>query len=119
MKSPLLSLFILFNLLTVNMAAAANIFSDELSDQHISQIQPIDTPSDNTHSHPLSADDSGTGSCLDDSGCNHFCHFSAHMAGFVTQIALMSHFGGSTPFILQNESFYSLALEPPSQPPRA
>ncbi|VAW68748.1 hypothetical protein MNBD_GAMMA09-3518 [hydrothermal vent metagenome] len=84
------------------------MYGEELSESHQVQLQQT-----------TDADNAVSGSCIDESSCDHFCHFSAHMAGFISQIQTPFSGNSATPFIITSESFYSLNIKPPFQPPRA
>jgi len=106
MKSPALILFIIFNLLAINLVSATSMYNDEVNDLH--QLQAHDD-----------AQNAASATCVDESTCDHFCHISAHMMGFISYPALLSTVDTSTVVVIQDEKFYSLSLDPPSQPPRA
>jgi len=106
MKSPALILFIIFNLLTISLVSASNMYEDEVNDKHHAQIHD-----DTLNSAPAS--------CVDESSCDHFCHISAHMVGFITHVTSLSTVDASMVVAIQDEIFHSLSLDPPSQPPRA
>ncbi|HED35060.1 MAG TPA: hypothetical protein ENJ08_12750 [Gammaproteobacteria bacterium] len=114
MKPPFIIFFLLFNLLAVNLAVADNILKDELSGIH-SHIS-------HDHQGHLSADNQmdsdSKASSSDEPDCNHFCHISAHLAGFVSQITPPLKISSNTSFTTISETMYSLSLAPPSQPPR-
>ncbi len=63
--------------------------------------------------------DSELGSCVDEAVCSHFCHISAHMVGIVSQKIHVSAANMSSSYLPLNESFHSLTISPPSQPPKA
>lgn len=133
MKSPFLILFIIFNLLAVNIASAINIFDEDLSElhgphtqielmdlsdlikpqAHINQVQikQIEISTDN---HQLTAD-----SCLDESNCDHFCHISAHMVGIIDQNIDMTVTANALVLPIFAVRLHSLFLEPPYLPPQA
>jgi len=132
MKSPLIIFFLLFNLLAVNLAPADNIHKEELSRAYHAAIHHTGASAYQAHSStttykqhsvkhangaPVNTDSSSLGD-TDDTDCNHFCHFSAHMAGFLSHISAPLALHSSTPFSLTSDTFYSLSLAPPSQPPR-
>ncbi len=109
MKSFSLVLFIIFNLLAVNMASAFNMYNDEeTTESHFAQIH----------------DDAGLSGSVDDlscdePSCDHFCHFSAHVVGLISCMTLISMVDTSILVAVQDETFYSFTLDPPSHPPRA
>jgi len=56
---------------------------------------------------------------FDDSKCDHMCHFSLHMMGFISQYAELPIVHLAAALSITNESFASLILDPPFQPPQA
>jgi hypothetical protein len=101
MKSPLLILFIIFNMLTINLALAGDWYDSE-SDSHVSLVQ-----------------DAAVTSTDSQSDCDHFCHISSHLVGIVSQILPYLTINTVTVFRALNELFTSRALTPPIQPPIA
>ena len=102
MKSPLIILFIIFNLLAVNIASAMSMYDGETSESH----------------HVQSHDDTAPAISVDDTSCDHLCHFSAHMVGLISQTIALSTAVNSTTFINHDEQFHSIPLHPPTRPPR-
>jgi hypothetical protein len=102
MKSPFLILFIIFNMLSINLVSASDWYDIE-SDTHILEVE---------------SDTVGTSS-VDQSDCDHFCHISSHMVGIVTQVFPHLTTNPETNFFAQNELFTSQTLSPPIQPPIA
>ena len=103
MKSPVLILFIIFNLLAVNLVSAATMYDEGSTESHFVQ----------------SHDDSALANSIDDSSCDHFCHISAHLLGFINHITSLSPIDISNSFATQDDPFHSLTLDPPTQPPQA
>ena len=101
MKSPLLILFLIFNLLAVSMVSAGNLYDEKTSESHL----------------VLSQEESVLANCIDESSCSDFCHVFSHMVGMISH--LNPHVSKQTPLsiIILNESFHSLTLDPPQQPP--
>lgn len=103
MKSPLIILFIIFNLLAINLVSANSQYDEEIAPSHLLK----------THVDATQA------MCADESSCDHCCHISAHMTGVISQVIQITTFNTFTTHISLNESFYSLTLDPPVQPPQA
>jgi hypothetical protein len=102
MKSPFLILFIIFNMLTINLVSASDWY-DMDSESHIilEQNDAVEVFSDSQ------------------SDCDHFCHISSHMVGIVSQLLPHLTVNTATVFLAQNELFTSRTLTPPIQPPIA
>jgi hypothetical protein len=107
MKSPILILFIILNLLSVNLVSAMNIYNEDTSESHL------------VHEQTSSTQDVVLASCVDESSCDHFCHISAHMVGFITQITQITTVNTVVSSSVLIEQFHSLTLDPPYQPPQA
>jgi len=103
MKSPFLILFIIFNLLAINLVSASNMYDEEMSESHLIHAQ----------------DESNLGACIDESVCSHFCHISSHMVGLINQLPQVAAVAFGSTYFISNTSFHSFVLTPPSQPPRA
>ena len=111
MKSPVQILFIIFNLLFINLASANNMYDEELTESHLVLLIAGD-PLDET------LDQSITASCIDESSCDHFCHISSHMLGYINDSSVSAESFTPVPFIIEHESLNTLSLDPPSEPPR-
>lgn len=107
MKSPLLIFFIVFNLLAVNLVMANNMYEGGSNDshQHSSANKVV-------HDTPVS-------SCIDEHSCNHICHISAHMVGYISQITLFTANDESVAISIENDQLYSLTLDPLLEPPKS
>jgi len=103
MKSSFLILFIIFNMLTINLVSASKMYDEKTSESHLIQIQG----------------ESDLGSCIDESACDHFCHFSSHMMGLISQITQPLTTEVAVTYFALNEAFHSLIIPPPFQPPKA
>jgi len=103
MKSPFIVLFIIFNLLTINLVSASNMYDEKMTESHLMQAQ----------------DDSDLGVCIDESSCDHFCHISSHMLGLISQLPQAPTVVAGTTYFTSNNPFHSLTLPPPFQPPKA
>lgn len=102
-KSPILIIFIILNLLAVNLVSATVIYDEETTESHLVQSQ----------------DDSVPASCIDESSCDHFCHISAHMLGFINHVASIASTDISATYAIKDDPFHSLTVDPPTQPPQA
>lgn len=109
MKSPLLILFIILNLLAINMASAMNIYSQDAAESHIIHGQD----------DQFQDADAVLASCIDDSNCDHLCHISSHIVGYISQLDQPVIVTTTTPSPALNEQIHYLALEPPFLPPQA
>ncbi len=107
MKSPILILFIIFNLLAISMASATNMLEEESKQSHHVHAQDITTSADFSLM-----------SCGDESSCDHFCHISSHLVGFLNRVLSISPASSSIVVLAQDDQFYSLIQEPPFLPPR-
>jgi len=103
MKSPILILFIILNLLAVNLVSAMNMYDEETTESPLIQLQG----------------DTALASCIDESSCDDICHISAHMMGLVSQITQIQTVENAISRPVLNEPFHSLTLDPPIQPPQA
>ena len=83
-----------------------------ISDEDITETHLI-------HSQNDSAENAVLASCIDESSCDHFCHISSHMVGFISQIAQLSIVDTAIILPVLNEQVHSLILDPPFQPPQA
>ncbi len=104
MKSPVLILFIILNLLAVNIAAATNMHVEESNESHLAHTQG-DTEL---------AGDIAEADCDD-----HSCHTSVHMIGAIQYVASLSFSDTSTGFIILDDSLQHLSLDSPFEPPKA
>ena len=104
MKSPILILFIILNLLVVNIAAATNMHVEESTDSHLA--------------HTL--DDAKPVGDIAEADCDdHSCHLSTHMIGLIQYVAPLSFSGASIGFTSLDDSLKYLNLDPPFEPPKA
>jgi hypothetical protein len=105
MKSPFLILFLIMNLLTINMVSASNTYDEKVTESHfVSDQHDNFAPADTDH---------------DESACNHFCHISSHMVGLVSQIITPFFIRGPVLYFASTKQFHSFIHTPPSQPPKA
>jgi hypothetical protein len=102
MKSPLLIIFIIFNLLTINLVSAGNLYGGDIDSQTV-QVQK----------------DAETTSSVSEPDCDHFCHISSHMVGFISVAAQPYSDNAASTFIRLKQKSVSLSLTSPSQPPKA
>ncbi len=107
MKSPILVLFIVLNLLAVNLVSAMNIYNEDTAESHL--VHELQSHVDA---------EVALANCVDESSCDHFCHISSHMVGFISQVTQVTAVNMvlTTPVLI--ERFHSLVLEPPFQPPQ-
>jgi len=113
MKSPILILVIIFNLLAINFASANSEFDEETVEAHLLQNHE-----GSAHNHTDAKSVTSTVN-TDKSSCDHCCHISAHMMGFITRISTVSIVGTSFTFNKFSEQLSSLAIAPPYHPPQA
>jgi len=111
MKSPVLTIFIVLNLLVINLASANNMYDEELSESYLVQLSSGQLQGEDL-------DQSLAASCIDESSCDYFCHISTHMLGYISHTSVSTYHYVSVPFIIEHESLHSLSLDPPSEPPR-
>lgn len=104
MKSPILILFIILNLLTVNIAAATSMHVEESTESHLAHSQ---------------ADTELVGDIAEVDCDDHSCHLSTHMIGLIQYVAPLSFSDSSTGFIILEDSFQYLSLDSPFEPPKA
>jgi len=107
MKSPILILFIIFNLLAANLVSAMNIYTEDTIESH------------HVHSQANSTDNTILENGFDTSSCDHMCHVSSHMIGFISQITHIQAVDNLIDLPVLNEPLHSLILDPPFQPPKA
>ncbi len=138
MKSPILILFIIFNLLAINLVSANSEFDEETvashllqshtgshhTDSHVdshtgSHIDTMHSHASAAHNHTDNQSIATTVSCADESSCDHCCHISAHMIGFITRLSTISTVTTSVTFDKFSEQLSSLAIAPPYHPPQA
>jgi len=105
MKSPFVILFLIVNLLAINVASASNVYDEKQIESHLDSAQ---------HDHALPADTDH-----DESVCNHFCHITSHMMGLVSQIITPSVNRGPNIYFASTKQFHSFIHTPPSEPPKA
>jgi len=104
MKSPILILFIILNLLAVNIASAMNMHVEESSETHLAHTQ----------------DDMKLAGDITEADCDdHSCHLSTHMIGLTHYVAPLSISDASTGFTSLDDPLQYLNLDPPSEPPKA
>jgi len=107
MKSPILILFIIFNLLAINLVSANNKYDEETTESH------------HVHSQAGSAENTTLENAVDAHSCDHLCHVSSHMAGFISQITHIQIVKKAVTLPVLNEQLHSLILDPPFLPPKA
>jgi len=107
MKSSILTLFIIFNLLAINLVSASNMFEEEVSESHLVQQQS-----------GFSLDEAALTDCINEFSCDHFCHVTSHMLGMISQFPAVTTTGTSVAPIITQDILNSLTLDTPSEPPR-
>lgn len=105
MKSPFLILFLILNLLAINLASASFSYSEKEAESHSLSAQH-DHSTENHNDH-------------DESKCTHFCHISSHMVGLVSQITTPAFNRDSVSYLAFKKQFDSFIQTPPSEPPKA
>ena len=113
MKSPLLILFVIFNLLAVSTVSAMKVYEEEVKDSHL-----VNSYGHATHENEMD-DEVTLASCIDESSCDHFCHVSAHMIGLISQDKPITPNDSALFFYRYSQRFKSTNLDPPSEPPQA
>jgi len=103
MKSPVLILFIIFNMLTINLVSASAMYDEEMAESHLIQLQ----------------EEGDLSSCIDESVCDHFCHISSHMIGLISQTVHDISVDIDNLYTAISEQVLPYTLSPPSQPPKA
>ncbi|MCW8934565.1 MAG: hypothetical protein OQK98_07555 [Gammaproteobacteria bacterium] len=104
MKSPILTLLILFSLLAVNIASAMNMHIEESGESHLAHIQ----------GEAELASNNNEADCDD-----HSCHLSLHMLGIISNIDSIFPVTGFMALINFDDSIKYQDLDPPSEPPQA
>jgi len=108
MKSPLLILFVIFNLLAVSTVSAMKAYEEEVKESHLIK----------SHEHEMD-DEATLASCIDESSCDNFCHVSAHMIGFISQDKPIIPNDSTLFFNRYTQRLNTINLDPPSEPPQA
>lgn len=105
MKNPLLIMFVILNLLAVNLVLAMDISNESLIDAH------------HQHSQTDFSAEELLVSCVGDTNCDHFCHISSHMLGLISQFAALPQINEAVVSHAIKQHFPSLIVDPPFQPP--
>ncbi len=113
MKSFALISFIILNLLLVSFVSAMGSINEE-TQSHATQTHQIQ----NDVYEAENADKNGLNH-IDESKCDHMCHIASHMMGFISLFTEQPIVDTSITLSIVNESFLSLTLDPPYQPPQA
>jgi len=113
MKSPLLILFVIFNLLAVSTVSAMKVYEEEVKESHL-----IKSHDHAAHEHEMD-DEASLASCIDESSCDHFCHVSAHMIGLISQNKPIITNDSALFFSRYTQRLDNINLDPPSEPPQA
>jgi len=109
-------MFIILNLLAINLVSAMNIYNEDISETHLVHSETVH--SETIHSEKDSTQEPALASCVDESSCDHFCHIFSHMVGFISQVAQLSSVDTTIAYAVINEPFHTLILDPPFQPPQ-
>ena len=104
MKRPLLVLFIVFNILSANLVMAFNMHDEQ---------------QENISEHVHMQDDTVLAVDIDESHCDHHCHYSSHMTGFVSDSSFLSLDGSGISYDIQNDHLYSVDSGQLLRPPQA
>lgn len=113
MKSPFLVFLLIFNLLAVSTASAMNVYDEELTESHLTQ-----SSNHGDHDHEVDQE-TALASCIDESSCDHFCHFSSHLVGFVSNLPSIANINNVIQHVSLNQSLRPSFIEPPTRPPQA
>lgn len=113
MKSPLLILFVIFNLLAVSTVSAMKAYEEEVKESHLINSHDLAT-----YEHEI-GDEAILASCIDESSCDNFCHVSAHMIGFISQDKPITPIDSALFFNRYTQRLNTINLDPPSEPPQA
>ena len=104
MKSPIIMLFIIFNLLAVSIAGATSMHVEELTESHLAHTQ----------------DDVKLAGDIAETDCDDYsCHLSSHLVGLIQYLAPLSFSETSMGFTSLDDPLQYLSLDPPSEPPKA
>jgi len=106
MKSPLLILFIILNLLAVSTVSAMKVFEEEVTESYLVKSYGINN-------------EVTLASCIDESSCDHFCHVTSHMLGIISQDKPIIHNDSALFFNRYTQRLHSINVDPPSEPPQA
>ena len=104
MKSPILILFIILNLLVVNLASATNMHVEESNESHLAHTQVNAELAVN----------------IDEVDCDdHSCHISIHMTGIIPNVVSLAVAVVSMGFTSLDDPLQYLNLDSPFEPPKA
>lgn len=92
------------------MASAVNMHDGEAGELHLLQTKISSSEQNNADT---------LASCVDESSCDHFCHLSSHMIGFISCAASLQAVDATLFIAAPDEAMDTLSLDPPSQPPRS
>jgi len=102
MKSPILILFIILNVLAVSTVSAASIYNEQTLESRLVSSQG----------------DTVLSSCIDESSCSDFCHIFSHMVGFISYALPFTELHATSTFLNLNERLHTFTVEPPQHPPQ-
>ncbi len=118
MKSFALISFVILNLLLVNFVSAMGSINEEIQ-SHAIQAHQIQIDVYATENIDNDNSDINGLSHIDESKCDHMCHIASHMMGFISLFTEQPIIDTSITLSVVTESFLSLILDPPFQPPQA
>ena len=104
MKRPLLVLFIVFNMLSANLVMAFNMHDEQ---------------QENVSEHVHMQDDTAVSNDIDESHCDHHCHYSSHMTGFISKTVITPTNDSSMSFGIRSDQLFSIYLDNLFRPPQA
>jgi len=89
-----------------------------VSAMDMSAVNLLDSPH-HEHSQAELNSEELLASCVADSNCDHFCHISSHMLGFISQLAVLPKINETAALFSIKPRLHSLTIAPPFLPPRA
>jgi len=102
MKSPILILFIILNVLAVSTVSAKSMYNEQTLESRLVSSQQ----------------NTVLANCLDETSCSDFCHIFSHMMGYICNAVPFIKAHASESFINLNERLHSFTVEPPQHPPQ-
>jgi hypothetical protein len=102
MKSPVLILFIILNVLAVSTVSAASMYDEQTLESRLVSSQGS----------------SVLANCLDESSCSGFCHVFSHMLGVISYALPLAELHLSSTLLNFNERLHLFLVEPPLHPPQ-
>lgn len=102
MKSPILILFVILNVLAVSTVSAASMYDEQTFESRLVSPQ----------------EGSVLANCLDESSCSDFCHVFSHMVGVISHALPLAELHVSSTLLSLNERLHLFPVEPPLHPPQ-